>query len=97
MKLGMAHFDWDPIKNEWLKLNREISFDQILTAIETDGLLDIRDHPNQKRYGGQMELLVLVEEYVYVVPFVETKERIFLKTAFPSRKETKKYIKNKKK
>jgi hypothetical protein len=36
---------------------------------------------------------VKLREYVYLVPFVEEQAKgIFLKTAFPSRKATKKYL-----
>ena len=87
----MKYFDWNHEKDEKLKLGRKIGFEDILTAIETGGLIEIRNHPNPKRYGKQKEFVVLIEGYVYVVPFVEDDEKIFLKTIFPNRKETKKY------
>ena len=55
-------------------------------AIESGGLLDDIEHPNRERYPGQRMLVVLVNDYVYAVPYVETPEGIFLKTAFPSRR-----------
>ena len=54
--------------------------------------MDIFDHPNQEQYPGQKISVVLVESYVYLVPFVENDEEIFLKTIIPSRKATKQYI-----
>lgn len=53
--------------------------------------LEIYDHPNQERYPGLKISVVLVEGYVYLVPFVENKDEIFLKTIIPSRKATKYY------
>lgn len=89
----MRYFDWNKEKNELLKLERGISFEEIEIAIRTSGLLDAYPHPNQKRYPGQQIYVVQVEDYVYLVPFVEDEEKIFLKTIIPSRKATKKYLK----
>ncbi len=55
-------------------------------------MLGILEHPNKSRYARQKLLLVLVKSYVYVVPFVEDKEKVFLKTIFPSRRYTKIYL-----
>jgi len=54
--------------------------------------MDIFEHPNQERYPGQRILVVVVEGYAYLVPFVESKEEIFLKTIIPSRKAMKQYV-----
>jgi len=51
--------------------------------------LKIYDHPKQEKYPGQKISAVIVEDYVYLVPFVESEEGIFLKTIIPSRKATK--------
>ena len=48
-------------------------------------------HPNQDRYPGQMISVVEVDDYVYLVPFVETESEIFLKTIIPSRKATRQF------
>jgi hypothetical protein len=53
----------------------------------------VLEHPNQKKYQGQKIFVVQVENYVYLVPFVETESEIFLKTIIPSRKATRKYLK----
>ena len=82
---------WDQEKDKWLKKERNMGFEDIFAAIEQGGLIKIRDHPNVERYVNQKEFIVLIEKYVYIVPFVEDEEKIFLKTAYPSRKETKKY------
>jgi hypothetical protein len=66
-------------------------------SIEKSGLLDILEHPNKKKYPNQRVFVVEVNEYVYLVPFVEDAEKIFLKTIIPSREATKKYLMNKRK
>jgi len=56
------------------------------------GLLDIIEHPNTKKYPNQRIFIVDIDDYAYLVPFVETEERVFLKTVIPSRKMTKRYL-----
>lgn len=92
----MKYFDWDPEKNIQLKEQRDIGFEDILIAINEGNVLDITEHPNKKKYPGQKIFVVNVGGYVYVVPFVEDEEKVFLKTIIPSRKATKKYIVKKK-
>lgn len=88
----MKYFDWDNGKNERLKSERNVSFEEVVFFIEHGGLLDRVKHPNQKKYAGQEMFVVLIDEYVYLVPFVEGEEDIFLKTIIPSRKATKDYF-----
>lgn len=80
-------------KNELLKEQRNIGFEDVLLAIESGGLLDDMEHPNKEKYPSQNIFIILVEikEYVYLVPYVEDEEAIFLKTIIPSRQMTKKY------
>jgi len=61
-----------------------------LVKIEDKDVLDVLEstnHPNQKIF------VLEIDEYVYIVPFVENEDEIFLKTIIPSRKFTKKYLK----
>ncbi len=88
----MKYFDWSPDKNERLRDERGVTFEEIVFHIVHDGLLDVLEHPNRNRYPGQRILVVDVEGYVCLVPFVEDDERLFLKTIIPSRKMTKKYL-----
>lgn len=88
----MHYFDWNTDKNEWLKEHRDITFEEIVFHILHGGLLDVLEHPNKKRYSDQRIFIVNVEDYVCIVPYVETKESVFLKTIIPSRKMTKKYL-----
>jgi len=54
--------------------------------------LDDIKHPNQKKYSGQRMMVLDIYEYIYLVPYVETENEIFLKTIIPSRKATKDYL-----
>ena len=88
----MKYYEWNLEKNESLKLERGVSFDDVLILIFENKLLDTIDHPNKKKYPNQKMFVVEIDHYVYLVPFVEDEEKIFLKTIIPSRKATKKYI-----
>lgn len=88
----MKYFDWDEEKNALLKELREVSFEDVQTAIESGRVLDDFEHPNKKRYPNQRIFVVEIENYAYYVPYLEDKDKIFLKTIFPSRKATKKYL-----
>ena len=90
--LSVKYFDWDEEKNQKLKGERGISFEEIKIAAEEGRILDTYDHPNQKRYPGQKIMAVEIDNYVYLVPYVGDEERVFLKTIIPSRKATKKYL-----
>jgi uncharacterized DUF497 family protein len=80
--------NWNPNKNEKLKRERGISFEEIAHLIESDQILGIEENPgrsNQKMY------ILEIDNYAVIVPYVEKEDEIFLKTAFPSRKYTKRY------
>lgn len=89
---SVKFFDWDKKKNEFLKTQRDVAFEDITQALDDGRELDRFDHPNKKRYPNQKVLIVNIENYAYIVPFVEDEEKIFLKTIIPSRKMTKKYL-----
>ncbi len=88
----MKPFRWSPEKNERLKVERGISFEAMVVAIESGGLLDILAHSNPGKYPGQRVLVVASDDYVYLVPFVEEQKYFFLKTIIPSRKATRDYL-----
>jgi hypothetical protein len=88
----VRRFRWDPEKNAALRAERGISFERIVLAIEDGDVLDILRHPNGRRYPHQQILVVAVEGYAYLVPFVEEPEGYFLKTVIPSRKATRDYL-----
>ena len=84
----MKYLYWSSEKNEILKAKRGISFEEIALLIESGQILGIEENqgrPNQKIY------ILEIEGYAFIVPFVERDNEIFLKTAFPSRKYTKRY------
>jgi hypothetical protein len=85
-------FDWNESKNQTLKNERAVSFERIVVAVEEGHLLDVLEHPNKDKYYNQLLLVVEIENYVYLVPTVVDKDVFFLKTIFPSRKYTDKYL-----
>ena len=85
-------FRWAHAKNEWLKAQRGVSFEEIVLAIEANGLRDVLEHPNAARYPRQQIFVVALDGYAYLVPFVTEDAHYFLKTIIPSRKATRKYI-----
>jgi len=88
----MKVYSWNTEKNEKLKSERGITFEKVMLYIENGWLLDIINHPNHKEYSGQKIFIVNIDDYAYLVPFVDSENEIFLKTVIPSRKMTKKYI-----
>ncbi len=86
----MKKFNWNQEKNLQLKEQRGISFEEIVFAIENDGLLDEVKHHSR---DNQRLFVVFLKNYVYLVPFVtESEDTVFLKTIIPSRKAYKKYL-----
>lgn len=75
---------WDSMKDQRLKLLRKVGFQEILNS----RYLDTAAHCSR---GNQQMMLFERLGYVWVVPFVEGEEEIFLKTLYPSRKYTKLY------
>ncbi len=88
----MKFYQWDKEKNKNLKIERGVSFEEVVIIINEDKLIDTVDHPNKKKYPNQQIFVVEINHYIYIVPFVEDEEKIFLKTIIPSRKATKKYL-----
>ena len=88
----MKPFRWSPEKNDTLRADRGVSFESIVVAIESGGLLDVLAHPNQAKYPRQLVLVVTHDSYAYLVPFVEEEDYFFLKTIIPSRKATRDYL-----
>lgn len=88
----MRTFRWDPVKNESLRSERGISFEEIVFRIEQDINVAIIDHPNPRKYPNQHIFEILIGDYVYLVPFVKQEQDYFLKTIIPSRKATKRHF-----
>ncbi|MEK7553507.1 MAG: BrnT family toxin [Patescibacteria group bacterium] len=86
----MKYFNWNSEKNKKLIKERGVSLEICLVKIESKDVLDILDNIN---YPNQKLFVLEIEGYVYLVPFIENEDEIFLKTIIPSRKFTKKYLK----
>lgn len=88
----MKIYNWNPDKNQELIVDRSVSFEEAIFRIEHGGLLDDIAHPNASNYPNQRIFVICIREYVYLVPYVESDDEIFLKTIIPSRKFTKLYL-----
>jgi uncharacterized DUF497 family protein len=87
-------YDWNEEKNRQLKQRRGISFEEIVLCIQENRLVTVLEHSNEDRYPGQRLYLIEYKQRIYFVPFVENAEEevIFLKTIYPSRHYTEKYL-----
>jgi uncharacterized DUF497 family protein len=90
----MKTLKWNQEKNKILLSSRGVCFEDVIVAIKEGGLLNTVKHPNWNKYPNQYIYIVKIQGYVYMVPFVEEAEYIFLKTIIPSRKHTKRYLKD---
>ena len=88
----MSDFDWSDEKNEMLEQTRGVCFEDVLVHIQNGDVLDVIRHPNQERYPRQNIIVLNVEGYVWLVPYVKTRGTRFLKTIIPSRKATREYL-----
>ena len=88
----MKPYRWDQEKDEKLRVERGVSFVEVLASIYVGGLLDDIVHPHLERYPGQRIMVINIKGYVYLVPYVENSEYTFLKTIIPSRRMTRKYL-----
>ncbi len=85
----MEEFKWNPLKSKRLKRTRGVSFEEIAKA----KLVGIKDHLSRE---NQRIMLFEHKGYIWLVPFVENEDGIFLKTLYASRKYTKIYQKMRK-
>jgi hypothetical protein len=85
---------WNPEKAKQLRQSttrKGITFEACVIAIEGNGVLDIIKNPNAN-HPDQLCFVLGIEGYAFLVPFVETEEEVFLKTAMPVRGLTAKYF-----
>lgn len=94
VKYNGYRLEFSEEKNILLKETRGVGYEEILSAIEEKGVLGDLKH-NNKKYKHQRILVVKKGEYVYAVPYVIDPKRkvVFLKTVYPSRLLTNKYMK----
>lgn len=88
----MKTYRWSEAKSRLLRGERGIGFEDVVVAIEAGHLLDVLNHRNPAKYPRQSVLVVELNRYVYLVPYVEDAESYFLKTIIPSRKATRDYL-----
>ena len=89
----MKPINWNAEKNQSLISQRGVSFEDVVFALQSNGLLDDLIHPNQGKYPNQRMFVVRIDNYAWLVPYVESRQDFFLKTIIPSRKATKRYLK----
>ena len=88
----MKQINWNAEKNQQLMNERRMSFEDVLFALQSGRLLDDLVHPNNFKYPNQRMFVVEIDEYAWLVPYVENEGEIFLKSVIPSRKATKHYL-----
>ena len=88
----MKFHEWSKEKNENLKKERGIGFEEIVLKLIKGEILDVISNPS-RNFPNQKIFVIEINNYIYYVPYVEDKEKIFLKTIIPSRKLVKKYQK----
>ena len=82
-------YNWNSDKNQQLITERDICFEDVVLNINLGNELDIYDHPNKERYPNQQVSVVRIEDYVYLVPFVENDNEIFFKNYYSKSKGNK--------
>jgi hypothetical protein len=88
----MSAFDWNDEKNESLEKARGICSEDVVIHVQNGCVIEVIKHPNKDRYPNQNMMVLDVEGYIYLVPYVKSKGIRFLKTIIPSRKATKEYL-----
>ncbi|NCR41244.1 MAG: hypothetical protein GPJ21_16130 [Microcystis aeruginosa W13-11] len=82
---GMKTIRWSQEKNRQLQEERGLTFEMVLTAIKLV-------HPNVAKCPNQRMMIVRINNYAFLVPYIDSPSELFLKTIIPSRKATKKYL-----
>ena len=88
----MKNIAWNDEKNRELQTERGVCLENVVTCLINNKVLDVINHPNKKQYPNQRIFILIINDYVYMVPFIEDEKTIFFKTIIPSQKMTKKYL-----
>lgn len=83
---------WNEDKNRQLRNTRGVGFEDVIAAIEAGRVLDDIEHPHEERKSHQRLLIVDISGYACVVPYVQQRGRVFLKTIYHSRAMQKRYM-----
>ena len=89
----MSEFDWSDEKSRHLERTRGMCFEDIVVCIQHGDVIDVIRHPNQERYPGQYMMVINLDGYIWLIPYVKQAGVRFLKTIIPSRKATREYLK----
>ena len=81
----MREIRWSAQKNAELQKARNVTFEQLLGS----RFIGVEKHPKKPH---QKLMIFEFNHYAWVVPYIQEGDYYFLKTAFPSRKHTKKYL-----
>ena len=92
----MKRFNWNSEKNQQLIRERGVSFEDVVFFLLQGDILDNVKYPKPEKYPNQRIFVISIDDYVHLVPYVESTEEIFLKTVIPSRKATREYLGEKK-
>ena len=93
LNLNDFNFRWNEEKNKKLQNERGVSFEEIVSILKNDKIIDIVENPSAN-FDNQECYIIEIKSYIWVIPYVKDGNEIFLKTAFPSRKHTKIYFNN---
>ena len=88
----MKSINWSADKNQQLIKERGVSFEDVVFYLSQGEVLDDLKHPNSDKYPDQRVFVLNIDGYIYLVPYVENRSEIFLKTIIPSRKATMQYL-----
>ncbi len=88
----MKVINWNSEKNQELIADRGVSFEDVVFYLQQGALIDDIEHPNSSKYPNQRIFVLNIDDYVYLVPYIEDRNEIYLKTVIPSRKATKLYL-----
>jgi len=89
----MSELVWDSRKNVKLKVERGVSFEDVAVEMANGRILEVYDHPDQRRHPAQKIAVVELKGYAHLVPFVVRGNEYRLITIIPSRKTTRKHLK----
>lgn len=91
--LHMKRYEWSAEKDALLKDTRNVSFEDVVEAIQAGRIFSEYAHPNKVKYPHQRMFIVHITDYVYRVPYVKKDEdTLFFKTIIPDREQTKRYL-----
>ncbi len=78
--------EWNIEKAQILSETRGLEFERVSIMIEEGLYIDIRQIPSRP---DQRMFILDYDDYIVCVPFVESDDKIFLKTAYRNRKTNK--------